>query len=140
MDNGYILLVENNNNDVFFTRRAFEKAHISNRLEVVQTGPAALEWLLNSEIPLPSIVLLDLNLPMIDGITVLQRVRENERTKALPIVILTSSSEEQDLIKGYTAGVNSYVVKPIDFEQFCEAVNQLGMYWLVLNKQPTNDT
>lgn len=131
-----ILLVEDNVDDVALTRRAFRKSNITNQMDVVETGPAALEYLEKN--PLPTIVLLDLNLPLLDGITVLRKIRENEKTKLLPVIILTSSKEEQDLLAGYVSGCNSYIVKPVDFEQFCESIKQLGLYWLVLNENPVH--
>jgi two-component system response regulator len=136
-----ILLVEDNPNDVILTERAFQKSKIANDLHVVHDGAEALDYLLGPEAgtparPFPALVLLDLKLPKVDGLEVLRRVREDPRTKLLPVVILTSSNEEQDIIRGYGNGANSYIRKPVDFNQFTEAVSSLGLYWLVLNEQP----
>jgi two-component system response regulator len=136
-----ILLVEDNPNDVKLTLHALKKNNIANQVIVAEDGVEALEYLFGEGAyadrdvtQLPSLVLLDLKLPRLDGLDVLKRLRADERTKLLPIVILTSSREEQDLIAGYSLGANSYVRKPIDFDQFTEAVRQLGLYWLVLNE------
>lgn len=138
-----ILLVEDNPDDEALTIRALKKNNIGNHLAVVHDGAEALDYLFctgtyaDRDIKdLPQIVLLDLNLPKIDGLEVLRRIRENEITSLLPVVILTSSKEEQDILKGYKLGANSYVRKPVDFNQFVEAVHQLGLYWLVLNEVP----
>jgi CheY-like chemotaxis protein len=129
-----ILLVEDNPDDVELTRRAFEKSKMPNEIVVASDGQEALDYLFTGVAP--SVVLLDLNLPRIDGLEVLRRIRSDERTKRLPVVILTTSTEEKDLIGGYDLGANSYVRKPVDFAQFVEAVRQLGLYWLVLNERP----
>jgi two-component system response regulator len=138
-----ILLVEDNADDEALTIRALKKNNIGNQLIVARDGAEALDFLFctgayaSREIKdLPQIVLLDLNLPKIDGLEVLRRIRSNTATSLLPVVILTSSKEEQDIVKGYTLGANSYVRKPVDFNQFVEAVRQLGLYWLVLNEAP----
>ena len=137
-----ILLVEDNPDDIDLTLRAFKKNNIHNEVHVVQDGAAAVEWLLGPEgfdppvRPLPTVVLLDLKLPKIDGLEVLRRIRAHEHTRLLPVVILTSSNEEMDLVRGYELGANSYVRKPVDFSQFVEATKQLGLYWLVLNEMP----
>jgi two-component system response regulator len=137
-----ILLVEDNPDDEALTLRALKKNNITNEVVVKRDGAEALDYLLGAgeEGPgpdaLPQVVLLDLKLPKVDGLEVLRRVRADERTKILPIVILTSSREEQDLIKGYGLGANSYVRKPVDFVQFSEAVRHLGLYWLLLNERP----
>jgi two-component system response regulator len=143
MNNRKILLVEDNPDDVELTIRAFNKNRIQNELIVVNDGLTALDYLLRrgkySTIPephLPAVVLLDLKLPKLDGFEVLNAIRTNEKTKLLPVVILTSSNEEQDIIKGYNGGANSYVRKPVVFEEFIEAVSKLGMYWLLLNEPP----
>ena len=140
-----ILLVEDNPDDVELTRRAFVKNRIQNELVVVYDGLSALEYLNRTgefaslpESPLPAVVLLDLKLPKLDGIEVLHAIRSNEKTKLLPVVILTSSNEELDIIKSYTSGANSYVRKPVVFEEFIEAMSKLGMYWLLLNEAPPN--
>ncbi len=138
-----ILLVEDNPNDVELTMRALEKNNILNEVVVAQDGEEALEYLFGTgkyagrdRGALPAVTLLDLKLPRVDGLEVLERIRAEERTKFLPVVILTSSKEESDLVKGYKLGANSYIRKPVDFNQFAEAVRQLGLYWLVLNESP----
>jgi len=130
-----ILLVEDNPDDELLTRRAFEKNYIGNRIVVAHDGVEALDYLFGDN-ELPQLTLLDLKLPRIDGLEVLRRVRENERTKMLPIVVLTSSREERDLVESYRFGANSYVRKPVDFDEFVEAARQLGLYWLLLNEPP----
>ena len=132
-----ILLVEDNPDDEALTRRAFERSNIANALEVVRDGQQALDYLFGNGGPakaLPALILLDLKLPKIDGMEVLKRIRSNDVTKRIPVVILTSSAEQTDLIAGYDGGANSYVRKPVDFLQFSNAVHQLGLYWLVLNQ------
>ena len=138
-----ILLVEDNPNDVKLTLHALKKNNIANEVVVAEDGVEALEYLFgegayaNRDVTqLPSLVLLDLKLPRLDGLDVLKRLRADDRTRLLPVVILTSSREEQDLIAGYSLGANSYVRKPVDFDQFTEAVRQLELYWLVLNETP----
>lgn len=138
---GSILLVEDTEDDIVLTRRALKKNNLTNPLVIARDGQEALDYLLGngaSRDPddLPAIVLLDLQLPKIDGLEVLRRLRAEPRTRLLPIIILTSSREEQDLVEGYTHGANSYIRKPVDFDQFSEAVRQLGLYWLVLNEPP----
>ncbi|MEP9411578.1 MAG: response regulator [Candidatus Brocadia sp.] len=140
-----ILLVEDNPDDVELTLRAFKKYNIINEVVVVSDGAEALDYLFGKgkyanrdTSKLPVVILLDLKLPKMDGLEVLQRLRSDERTKFLPVVILTSSSEESDLINGYRFGANSYIQKPVDFTQFSEALGQLGIYWLLLNKSPHN--
>jgi two-component system response regulator len=132
-----ILLIEDNPSDVELTRRALEKNHIPNQLVVAEDGESALQYL-GREGPhkLPALALLDLNLPKLSGLEVLRRIRADARTRRLPVVILTSSKEEQDLAAGYDLGVNSYIRKPVDFKQFTHCIEQLGLYWLVLNEQP----
>jgi two-component system, response regulator len=138
-----ILLVEDNPDDEKLTLRALQKNKISNEVVVARDGVEALDYLFgsgayagNNSNPLPQVVLLDLKVPKVDGLEVLRRLRAHERTKLLPVVILTSSNEEQDRIAGYGLGANSYVRKPVDFNQFIEAARQLGLYWLVLNEPP----
>ncbi len=134
-----ILLVEDNPDDELLTLRALKKNHIHNEVVVARDGPEALAYLLGSDAksPIsPAMVLLDLKLPKIDGIEVLRRLRANPATRLTPVVILTSSREDQDLIAGYELGANSYIRKPVDFGQFSEAVRHLGLYWLVLNEPP----
>lgn len=135
-----ILLVEDNPDDVELTRLAFEEAKIANQLAVVGDGAEALDYLFargrfsdRDPADLPSLVLLDLNLPKVDGREVLQAIRGNEATRALPVVVLTTSTEPFDVEATYALGVNSYIQKPVDFEQFVWAVKQVGLYWLVLN-------
>lgn len=134
----YILLVEDNPNDRLLTQRAFKKSNLGNDLIMVNDGEEALIHLFgtqdNPPQSLPVLVLLDLKLPKVDGLEVLQQIRANERTRLLPVVILTSSKEQDDLVRSYTLGVNSYVRKPVDFNEFVSAVQQLGLYWLVLNE------
>jgi two-component system response regulator len=134
-------LVEDNPKDVLLTERAFKQSKIANDLHVVRDGEEALEYLLGPGAgtparPMPALVLLDLKLPKVDGLEVLRRIRHDDRTRLLPVVILTSSSEEQDVVQGYGNGANSYIRKPVDFTQFTEAVANLGLYWLVLNEPP----
>jgi two-component system, response regulator len=143
MEDKMILLVEDNPDDEALTIRALKKNNIGNRLVVVRDGVEAIDFLFCSGAykdrdakDTPQVVLLDLKLPKMDGLEVLRRIRENESTRLLPVVILTSSKEEQDILKGYKLGANSYVRKPVDFDQFVEAVRQLGLYWLVLNESP----
>jgi CheY-like chemotaxis protein len=136
-----ILLVEDNADDEALTLRALKMNNILNEVVVARDGVEALDYLFGTgkhvgrdTSQLPSVTLLDLKLPKIDGLEVLKKVRANEVTKLLPVVILTSSKEDQDLINGYSLGANSYIRKPVDFSQFSEAIRQLGLYWLVLNE------
>lgn len=136
-----ILLVEDNRDDEALTLRALKKNNIKNEIVVARDGVQALDFLFGEGshagrdlTTMPHVVLLDLKLPRVDGLEVLRRMRANERTRLLPVVILTSSVEEQDRISGYSLGANSYVRKPVDFSQFIEAVRQLGLYWLILNE------
>jgi two-component system response regulator len=134
MNDRYVFLVEDNPHDVKLTERAFRKSNILNELRVAKDGVEAIEMLEKGD--LPQIVLLDLKLPRLDGLGVLSWIRGQERTRLLPVIILTSSKEEQDLIEGYRLGANSYIRKPVDFDKFVEAVRELGLYWLVLNEPP----
>jgi CheY-like chemotaxis protein len=136
MSGTLIALIEDNADDEALTMRALKKHGIANDIVVLRDGVEALAFLLAPDQPLPHLILLDLNLPRINGLEVLERLRSESRTKLLPVVILTSSNEERDLINGYRLGANSYVRKPVDFVQFSEAVHQLGLYWLVLNQTP----
>jgi len=138
-----ILLVEDNPDDVDLTLRAFAKSNIANEVVVARDGVEALDYLFatgahvgRASAPLPQLVLLDLKLPRIDGLQVLERVRANPKTRLLPVVILTSSTEQRDLATGYTLGANSYIRKPVDFQEFLDAVRHLGLYWLLLNQAP----
>lgn len=138
-----ILLVEDNPDDEALTLRALKKSNIANHVEVARDGVEALDYLFatgshagRDVAKLPQLLLLDLKLPRMDGLEVLKRIRADERTRLIPVVILTSSKEEQDLIGSYSSGANSYIRKPVDFTQFAEAVRQLGIYWLVINEPP----
>ncbi len=138
-----ILLVEDNPDDELLTLRALKKQNITNEVVMARDGAEALDYLFGSGpyagrdlSVMPQLILLDLKLPKVDGLEVLRRVRADERTRLLPVVILTTSREEQDLLQGYGLGANSYVRKPVDFDQFAEAVRQLGLYWLLLNESP----
>lgn len=137
MSDKVILLVEDNPDDEALMLRAFQKSQLANRIEVVRDGAEALDYLLGPARPaLPTLVILDLKLPKVDGLEVLRQVRAAERTRTLPVVVLTSSREEQDLVESYRLGANSYVRKPVDFVQFAQAVQTLGLYWLVVNEPP----
>ncbi len=141
MSERVILLVEDNPKDEALTLRALKKNNILNQVVVARDGVEALDYLFASDAgdtlhPLPQLVLLDLKLPKIDGLEVLRRIRSDERTRILPVVVLTTSTEDRDRLEGYRLGANSYVRKPVDFVQFAEAVGQLGLYWLVLNEPP----
>ena len=136
MDEKTILLVEDNPKDEALILRALKKNNIGNEVVVARDGAEALAMLAEPNAALPQLVLLDLKLPKIDGLEVLQRIRADPRTKLLPVVILTSSNEEGDRFKGYSLGANSYIRKPVDFTQFTEAVRQLGLYWLIMNEPP----
>lgn len=136
-----ILLVEDNPSDIGLTRRALEKSHIANELIVVEDGQEALDYLFGAGqsaglkvTELPALILLDLKLPKVDGLEVLRRVRSDPNLYRLPVVVLTTSTEEQDIIQSYHLGANSYIRKPVDFNQFAEAVQHLGLYWLLLNE------
>ncbi len=139
-----ILLVEDNPNDVELTLRALKKNHLANRVHVVRDGEEALDFIFargqysNRSVENgPKVILLDLKLPKVDGIQVLRDVRADSRTHNLPVVVLTTSSEERDIVGTYRLGVNSYIVKPVNFEKFVDVVRELGFYWLVLNRPPT---
>ena len=143
MNEKIILLVEDNPDDVTLTLRALKKNNILNEVVVAKDGVEALDYLFGAGIyagrdtsVMPVVTLLDLKLPKIDGLEVLKRLRNNDKTKLIPIVILTSSKEENDLINGYSLGANSYIRKPVDFEQFSEAIRELGLYWILLNESP----
>jgi len=138
-----ILLVEDNANDVELTLHALKRCNLANRMHVVRDGAEALEFIFctgaythHNLANGPKVVLLDLKLPLVDGLEVLQRVKSDPRTCVIPVVVLTSSREERDIVESYRLGVNSYIMKPVDFEQFTEAVRTLGMYWVLLNQPP----
>lgn len=140
---GTILLVEDNQDDEALTLRAFGRNKIRNPIVCVRDGQEALDWLFGegahagrNVAERPAVVLLDLKLPKVDGLEVLRRVRANPATRLTPIVILTSSREDRDRLEGYSLGANSYIQKPVDFEQFVDSIRQLGLYWLVLNEPP----
>ncbi len=143
MKNKPILLVEDSEDDVQLTRRALQRNNITNELIVVSDGLAALAYLQSAGEPndeqarvLPAVTLLDLKLPKMEGLEVLRQISADPKLRRLPVVILTTSKEDRDVIKSYDLGANSYIRKPVDFEQFCAAVNQLGLYWLILNEVP----
>jgi two-component system response regulator len=138
-----ILLVEDNPNDLALTLRAFQKNNLANHIHVARDGAEAMEFIFctgayaNRSIENgPKVILLDLKLPLIDGLEVLRRIKADPRTQRIPVVVLTSSREERDIVESYQLGVNSYIVKPVDFEQFTASVRSLGMYWLLLNQPP----
>jgi len=138
-----ILLIDDNPSDIELTQRALQRSHIANEVVVAHDGQEALDYLLGSgphagrePSALPGVTLLDLHLPKVPGLDVLRAIRANPRTRRMPVVILTSSNEEQDIATGYDLGVNSYIQKPVDFERFAEAIRTLGLYWLMLNEPP----
>src|SRR4030043_1687308 len=138
-ENVNILLVEDNADDVELTIHAFKKNNIINHVEIVRDGQEALDYLFytgkytNSPPPLPGVILLDLKLPKVDGIEILRKIKLDRRRKIIPVVVLTSSKEERDVVESYDLGVNSYIRKPVDFEQFVETVKHIGYYWLLMN-------
>ncbi len=143
MDNKVILLVDDSRNDVFLAQRALKKGNIANEVVTAEEGADALDYLFGKgkyagrdTSRMPVVVLLDLKMPKLDGLEVLQRMRASPLTKLLPVVILTASKEESDILKSYKLGCNAFVRKPVDFDQFVEAVKQLGLFWLVLNEAP----
>lgn len=142
MEEKFILLVEDNPDDVTLIMRSLKKFNIVNKVVLARDGAEALDFLFckgdfsgRNPDSVPQVVLLDLKLPKLDGLEVLRQIRENEHTRLLPVVILTSSNEQSDLISGYALGTNSYVRKPVDFHEFAEAVRHLGLYWLILNER-----
>ncbi len=145
MDKRIIMIVEDNDDDLELAMRAFRLNHVLNDIVVARDGVEALEYLFGTGphagrnlCIMPEVVLLDLKMPRLGGLEVLRRIRADERTRYLPVVVLTSSDEEKDMIDSYHYGVNSYISKPVDFEQFTEAVRQLSLYWMVLNQRPRN--
>ena len=142
-----ILLVEDNPNDLALTLRAFQKNNLANHIHIARDGAEALEFIFctgayaNRNIENgPKVILLDLKLPLVDGLEVLRRIKADPRTQRIPVVVLTSSREERDIVESYQLGVNSYIVKPVDFDQFTEVVRELGFYWLLLNHPPLPGT
>ena len=140
-----ILLVEDNPHDVELTQIALRQSHVANHITVVRDGAEALEYLFGDGSDVkrrvensPKVVLLDLKLPKVDGLEVLRRIKSDPRTKMTPVVILTSSREERDIVEGYQLGANSYIVKPVDFEQFAQSIRDVGLYWLLLNQPPVS--
>ncbi|HYM50697.1 MAG TPA: response regulator [Candidatus Limnocylindrales bacterium] len=138
-----ILMVEDNQDDEELTLRALRKYQLTNRIHVVRDGQEALDYVFcagrYADRPItdrPHVILLDIKLPLIDGLEVLRRIKSDERTRTIPVVMLTSSREERDLVESYRLGVNSYIVKPVDFDQFTESARTLGLYWLLLNRPP----
>ena len=137
-----ILLVEDNPDDVELTLHALKKNNIVNPVKIARDGQEALDYIFfkgkyqDAQHELPNVILLDLKLPKVDGIEVLQKIKGDRRTKLIPVVVLTSSKEESDLLKSYDLGVNSYIRKPVDFDQFVETVRQIGFYWMLINEQP----
>jgi CheY-like chemotaxis protein len=131
-----ILLVEDDPDHELLTIRAFNKSNVANTVRVARDGAEAIELLFGATAIRPQLILLDLKLPKVDGLEVLRRIREGETTRMLPVVVLTSSDEERDVVRSYQLGVNSYIRKPVNFDDFAEATRQLGMYWLVLNECP----
>lgn len=146
MDDKVILLVEDNPSDIELTRRAFDKSGIANRLVIVEDGQDALDFLFckgsytaRDPRDTPVLILLDLKLPRVEGLEVLRQIKADPVARRIPVVILTSSNEENDRAAGYDLGTNSYIRKPVDFEQFAETIQQLGLYWLVINESPPGD-
>lgn len=139
-----ILLVEDNANDEILAMHAFERQNVANHVCVVRDGAEALEYVFctgaysDRRIENPKVILLDLKLPFVDGIEVLRQIRKDPRTRLVPVVVLTTSNEESDVVEAYKLGVNSYIVKPVDFDQFNRVAKQLGYYWLLLNRQPVS--
>lgn len=146
MENGVeILLIEDNPHEAELTIRALKKQNLVNRLVHIDDGAEALDFIFsrgkysqNGKIQLPKLILLDLKLPKVDGIEILRQLKANETTKTIPVVVLTSSKEEKDILETYKLGVNSYVTKPVNFESFIKAVSELGLYWMILNQSPYN--
>lgn len=143
MKNKFILLVEDNQDDIDLTLRALKKGKIANEIKVAKDGAEALDFIFctgsyadRNPDDIPAFILLDLNLPKVSGIDILKKIRTNEKTHLIPVIILTSSKHEQDILNGYGEGANSYIRKPVDFSKFVEAIEQIGAYWLLLNESP----
>jgi len=132
-----ILLVEDNPEDADLAIRALKKHNLTNNLLHVEDGQEALDFLFNDEHEMPQLILLDLKMPKVDGIEVLRKLKSDEKKKIIPVVVLTSSKEDRDIVEAYELGVNAYIVKPVDFNQFVKAVSDLGLFWLVLNQPPS---
>jgi CheY-like chemotaxis protein len=131
-----ILLVEDNANDAELTLRALKQRNLANKVRVCRDGAEAMDFFSDGAGPVPKVILLDLKLPKVDGLEVLRRLKQDDRTRAIPVVVLTSSREEPDIERAYALGANSYIVKPVDFEAFARAVSEVGLYWLLLNHPP----
>lgn len=143
MKNRYILLIEDNQDDIDLTLRAFKKHRLVNDINVIKDGAEAVEFIFctgryasRDIADVPAFILLDLNLPKVNGMEILKQIRDNPKTKCIPVIILTSSKHDQDVINGYSLGVNSYIRKPVDFNKFMEAISQIEAYWLILNEPP----
>lgn len=132
-----ILLIEDNLDDAGLAIRTLKKHHLANHLLHLQDGEEALNYLFNSDNKMPKVILLDLKMPKVDGLEVLKKIKENPEKRIIPVVVLTSSKEERDIIESYKLGVNAYIVKPVDFDQFVRAIGDLGLFWLVLNQPPS---
>lgn len=131
-----ILLVEDNPNDAELAIRALKKNNLANNLVHLEDGQEALDYLYNENNEMPKLILMDVKMPLVDGIEVLRRLKSDEQRKTIPVVMLTSSKEDKDIIEAYTLGVNAYIVKPVDFDQFVKAVTELGFFWMILNQPP----
>lgn len=135
-----ILLVEDNPDDAGLTIRSLKKSNLANRLLHLEDGQEALDFLFNDENEMPRLILLDLKMPKVDGIDVLRKLKGDEQRKIIPVVVLTSSKEEKDIVESYKLGVNAYIVKPVDFDRFAKAVAELGLFWMVLNEPPVGQS
>lgn len=131
-----ILLIEDNPDDAGLTIRTLQKNNLANRLLHLEDGQEALDFLFNDENLMPKLILLDLKMPRVDGIDVLRKLKSNEKKRTIPVVVLTSSKEEKDIVEAYQLGVNAYIVKPVNFDQFVKAITQVGLFWLVVNQPP----
>ena len=135
-----ILLIEDNMDDAGLTIRTLKKHHLANHLLHLQDGEEAIHYLFSAESKMPKVILLDLKMPKVDGMEVLKKLKEHPEKRVKPVVILTSSKEERDIIESYKLGVNAYIVKPVDFDQFVKAIGDLGLFWLVLNQPPSSNS